>query len=231
MAVEVLEHNGFNVLVPPQDCCGLPLQSNGQFDAARRYVRSSGQCWRRTRARPARIVGTSTSCSLMLKREAREILDARGRPRPRGRRPSDVYDICEFLLCCTSAASWRTGLQPLALTVPYHAPCQQQGHGIGKPALDLMALIPELRVIENDADCCGVAGTYGIKNEKYEIAMNVGVPLFDQIEGARPTSRSATRETCRWHIEGSTGVRTVHPLEIIHRAAGLSSDAELRAPA
>jgi glycerol-3-phosphate dehydrogenase subunit C len=51
--------------------------------------------------------------------------------------------------------------------VTYHAPCQQQGHGIGKPALELMALVPGLRVIENDATCCGVAGTYGLKNEKY----------------------------------------------------------------
>ena len=25
-------------------------------------------------------------------------------------------------------------IQPLAETVTYHAPCQQQGHGIGKPA-------------------------------------------------------------------------------------------------
>ena len=28
-------------------------------------------------------------------------------------------------------------------------------------------------------------------------------------------------ETCRWHIEKATGVRTVHPVEILHRAAGL----------
>src|SRR5690242_20967510 len=39
LTVEVLEHNGFHVVVPPQDCCGLPLQSNGNFPAARKYVR------------------------------------------------------------------------------------------------------------------------------------------------------------------------------------------------
>ena len=40
MAVEVLEHNGFEVIVPPQGCCGLPLQSNGAFEPAREYVRA-----------------------------------------------------------------------------------------------------------------------------------------------------------------------------------------------
>src|SRR5438876_2287788 len=38
--VELLEHLGCQVDVPRgQRCCGLPLQSNGMFDAARRYVR------------------------------------------------------------------------------------------------------------------------------------------------------------------------------------------------
>ena len=27
--VAVLEHNGFEVILPPQNCCGLPMQSNG----------------------------------------------------------------------------------------------------------------------------------------------------------------------------------------------------------
>ena len=59
-------------------------------------------------------------------------------------------------------------------TVPYHAPCQQQGHEIGKPALDLFALIPDLRTIDTRASCCGIVGTYGLKDEKYDIAMEVG---------------------------------------------------------
>ena len=72
----------------------------------------------------------------------------------------------------------KTEFRPLPETVTYHAPCQQQGHGIGKPALDLLALVPELRTVELDATCCGIAGTYGLKREKYEIAMKVGAGLF-----------------------------------------------------
>ena len=36
-AVQVLEANGFEIIVPPQNCCGLPLLSNGEFSAAKRY--------------------------------------------------------------------------------------------------------------------------------------------------------------------------------------------------
>jgi glycerol-3-phosphate dehydrogenase subunit C len=133
-----------------------------------------------------------------------------------------VYDVCEYLVMLHDRGELALDLQPLPMTATYHAPCQQQGHGVGKPALELMGLIAELTVIETDATCCGVAGTYGIKREKFDIAMKVGSGLFDQIKAAGPDLAVCDSETCRWHIEGATGVRTVHPLEILHRAAGLS---------
>jgi glycerol-3-phosphate dehydrogenase subunit C len=220
--VQLLEWLGCQVEVPKgQLCCGLPAQSNGMFKLARKYTRRMA----RTLAPSARagvdIVGTSTSCTLMLKREAREILgledDADLRAVSDG-----IYDICEYLLMLHDRGELRTDFKPLPITVTYHAPCQQQGHGIGKPALDLMALVPELKVIENDATCCGVAGTYGLKHEKYGIAMDVGRGLFAQIAEAAPEYAVCDSETCRWHIEAATGVRSVHPIEILHRAAGLS---------
>ena len=86
MAVEVLEHNGLEVIVPKQGCCGLPLQSNGLFDDARGYVRRLAARLAPYARAGHDIVATSTSCGLMLKREAREILGRRGRRPARGRR-------------------------------------------------------------------------------------------------------------------------------------------------
>jgi glycerol-3-phosphate dehydrogenase subunit C len=166
------------------------------------------------------IVGTSTSCTLMLKREAKEILGMEGEPELE-QVSARTYDIVEFLLELHERGELATDFKPVDLTVTYHAPCQQQGHGIGKPALDLMALVPGLRVVENDASCCGVAGTYGLKKEKYAISMDVGAPLFAQIERAAPDLAVCDSETCRWHIEKATGVRSVHPVEVLHRAYGL----------
>jgi glycerol-3-phosphate dehydrogenase subunit C len=222
--VALLEHLGCQVEVPRrQSCCGLPAQSNGMFDLARRYTRRMAKRLAPAARAGVDIVGTSTSCTLMLKREAREILGLEDDPELR--LVSDrMYDICEYLLMLHDRGELRTDFGPLPLTVTYHAPCQQQGHGIGKPALELMALVPELRVIENDATCCGVAGTYGLKREKYDIAMDVGAGLFGQIGDAKPDLAVCDSETCRWHIEKATGVRTVHPIEILHRAAGLTTE-------
>jgi len=156
----------------------------------------------------------------MLKREALEILDL-GDDEDLRVVSGRVFDISEYLLALHERGELKTDFVPIAETVTYHAPCQQQGHGIGKPALELMALIPELKIVESDATCCGVAGTYGLKREKYGIAMDVGAGLFRQIEENGSDLSVCDSETCRWHIQDATGVRSVHPVEMLHRASGL----------
>jgi glycerol-3-phosphate dehydrogenase subunit C len=221
MTVALLEHNGLAVEVPKQDCCGLPLQSNGLFDDARGYVHRLAARLAPYAREGVDIVATSTSCSLMLKREALEILGMSDDPDLRVV-SERVFDICEYLLAMHERGELQTDFRPMPETVTYHAPCQQQGHGIGKPALDLLALVPELRTIETGAACCGIAGTYGLKKEKYDIAMKVGAGLFAEIGEAAPDRAVCDSETCRWQIEHATGVPAVHPVEMLHRASGLA---------
>jgi glycerol-3-phosphate dehydrogenase subunit C len=219
MTVALLEHNGYQVIVPPQGCCGLPLQSNGSFLDARSKVRRLARALAPYAQQGLPVVATSTSCGLMLKREAHEILEVEDEElRVVG---DNVYDICEFLLQLHDKGELRTDFRPLELTVPYHAPCQQRGHGIGKPALDLFALIPGLDTIELDVECCGIAGTYGFKKEKYDIAMSVGARLFDEIRDASPDVAACDSETCRWQIAHGSQTDVVHPVEILYRAYGL----------
>ena len=218
--VAVLEHNGFNVIVPKgQDCCGLPLQSNGLFDDARTYVRRLVGKLAPFAREGYDIVATSTSCGLMLKREALEILGMSNDDLEVV--SSRMYDICEFLADLHDRGELETDFEPLPMSVPYHAPCQQRGHEIGKPALDLFALIPELEVTDFDHVCCGIAGTYGLKKEKYDIAMEVGRPLFEDIRAAAPGMSVCDSETCRWQIEHGTQIESVHPIELLYRSYGL----------
>jgi glycerol-3-phosphate dehydrogenase subunit C len=216
--VAILEHNGFQVIVPKQDCCGLPLRSSGIYGAARRYVTRLAHQLSVPGTERLPIIASSTSCSLMLKREGLEILGVEDEQlRDVSRR---TYDIFEFLLELHQRGELRTDFQPVPLTIAYHAPCQQQNQEIGKPALDLLALIPSLRLVELDRACCGIAGTYGTKREKYEIAMRVGAPLFADIQDASPDLVACDSETCRWQIAKATGVTSVHPLEVLYRAYG-----------
>jgi glycerol-3-phosphate dehydrogenase subunit C len=172
-AIEVLEHLGYEVLVPAQGCCGLAEQSNGLFEQATASVRKLVKALR-SAGTDLTIVSTAGSCTGMLKHEAHEIL---------GLDDADLLDvgtrireISEFLMELHAAGELPTDFQPVELRVPYHAPCQLKSQGIGTPAADLLRLIPGLEVVDSNAVCCGIAGTYGLKKEKYEIAQAVGIP-------------------------------------------------------
>ncbi len=220
-AVAVLEHNGFEVIVPPQNCCGLPLLSNGEFDAAAGYHRGNTARLAGFARAGFPIVGTSTSCTLTLKEEAPELLDMDDEPSMVLK--MNTWDIFEFLQELHATGDLRRDFQPLALTLPYHAPCQQRAHRVGKPALEILALIPGLDVRESTARCCGIAGTYGYKVEKYQIAMDVGEELFRfvQDQGSAVRYTACDSETCRWQLEHGTDLPSRHPVEILAAAYGL----------
>ncbi|MCL2419638.1 MAG: anaerobic glycerol-3-phosphate dehydrogenase subunit C [Conexibacteraceae bacterium] len=228
--VAVLEHNGFEVIVPEQDCCGLPLQSSGLFDDARKVaLRLAHALAAQLTDEGTIIVGNASSCTLMLKREAREILGLEDDPDLR-RVAERTYDICELLLELHQQGELRTDFRAIPERIAYHAPCQQQGHWIGKPALDLLALIPELDVRELNARCCGVAGTYGLKTEKYAIAMAVGSDLFHQVDASGAAGVACDSETCRWQITHGTHLPSVHPIDYLYRAYGLDASGEAPRP-
>jgi glycerol-3-phosphate dehydrogenase subunit C len=69
-----------------------------------------------------------------------------------------------------------------------------------------------------NARCCGIAGTYGLKREKYDIAMKVGADLFGQVDASGAGLVACDSETCRWQIEHGTHRPSVHPLELLHRS-------------
>ncbi|MGC2296511.1 MAG: anaerobic glycerol-3-phosphate dehydrogenase subunit C [Candidatus Dormiibacterota bacterium] len=216
--IAVLEHNGFRVEVPRQGCCGLPLQSNGLYPAAREYVRRLTSQLSKQDLAGLDVIATSTSCGLMVKREAIEILGVEDRAVKH--LAARTYDVFEFLRSLHESGKLRTDFTPLPLTVAYHAPCQQQNQQMGKPVLDILSMVPGLKLVELDRGCCGIAGTYGTKVEKYEIAMRVGAPLFGDIREVQPDLVLCDSETCRWQISHGTGVASVHPVEILYQAYG-----------
>ncbi len=218
--VRVLERNGVAVTYPRQNCCGLPLVSNGDFDSARGYA---GKLVRRlspSASDPGVIIANSTSCGMTLKAKYRELLGMEDERTTAVSRA--VYDICEYLLELHDDGELDTGLGEIRARAVYHPPCQLMAHGIGTPALDLLALVPGLEVERSRAGCCGTAGTYGTKVEKYEIAMDVGQTLFDQVADVRPEFVVCDSETCRWHIARATGLPVYHPVQVLDHAYALA---------
>jgi glycerol-3-phosphate dehydrogenase subunit C len=92
---------------------------------------------------------------------------------------------------------------------------------MGLPAIELMEMIPGVKIQHVQADCCGIAGTYGYKKEKYQIGMDVGKPLFDQVKATGSDVAVCDSETCRWQIGHGTGAKMIHPVQLLAQAYGL----------
>lgn len=225
-AIGVLEANGYEVIVPPQNCCGLPLLSNGEFPAARRHHISNVNHLIGYAKQGIPIVGTSTSCTLTLKEEAPELLDMADEDTRLVAR--STYDINEFLLDRFADGTLRIDFQPVPLMLAYHAPCQYRAHRLGKLALEILALVPELNILDSQVACCGIAGTYGYKREKFDVAMQVGEPLFNFVRDVGGPAVICDSETCRWQITQATGLPAIHPIEILAAAYGLKVEGILQ---
>ena len=72
--VQVLEANGFEVILPPQRCCGIPMLGNGDFKGARKMGLYNVPSFLNAIRSGSDIVFSSTSCGHMIKHEYSHLL-------------------------------------------------------------------------------------------------------------------------------------------------------------
>ena len=103
-----------------------------------------------------------------------------------------------------------------------------QGHcherslvGMG-PALRLLRRIPDAEVIDLDAGCCGMAGSFGYEKEHYEVSRLVGEQrLFPALRQAEDDAVvAAAGFSCRLQIEHFTGRTALHPAQLLRIKEG-----------
>ncbi len=212
--VQVLETNGFEVTLPPQRCCGIPMLGNGDFKGARKMGLYNVPSLHNTIRSGLDIVFSSTSCGHMIKHEYSRLLTI-----PKSEEVAEhTFDIFELLRSLRELGSLHTNFKEIPLKVAYFAPCHLRSLGIGLPALEILRLIPGLQIDNIEADCCGLAGTFGFKKEKYEISQEIGRDLAEAIDRLKPEIVLSDCEGCRMQIRHLTGLKVLHPIQILRDA-------------
>jgi glycerol-3-phosphate dehydrogenase subunit C len=214
--VQVLEKNRFRVTLPRQECCGLPLIANGLFDLAAHLGERNVKSLRKSVKEGMKIVFSSPSCGMTLKQEYEKILHIPGA----SILAEHLYEVSQLLLDLHEEGRLNTNFREIRETYYYHVPCHLRALQVGLPALELLSLIPGLKVIELPEGCCGVAGTYGYKREKYAVATEVGKEIFEAVRKLKARAVISDCEACRMQIGHHTGVETFHPIQILCQAYG-----------
>jgi FAD/FMN-containing dehydrogenase/Fe-S oxidoreductase len=217
-AIELLELAGWQVRFEGTGCCGRASLSKGLVDQARRMAAGMAERLGEAAARGVPIVGVEPSCLLTLRDEYAALLPGD----PRAQAVAAATRLPEELLL-EAIAEGRLILPKEngvgSRRILFHGHCHQKALSGTSATTALLRSIPGAEVIEVDAGCCGMAGSFGFEAEHYELSMRIGeLRLFPAIRAeARETIIAATGVSCRQQIEHGTGRSARHPLEVIRQ--------------
>jgi len=209
--VEVLEANGYEVTLPPQECCGIALLGIGDFKGAREMGLKNVPSLLNAARSGTDILFSSTSCGHMIKHEYSHLLNISGSEEL----APHLFDLFEFLGNLKEEGKLNTHFKPLPLKAAYFAPCHLRSLGIAFPALEILRLIPGLSIENVEANCCGLGGMFGFKKEKYYISEEIGRDLAEAINRMSPEIVLSDCEGCRMQIRHLTGLKVLHPVQLL----------------
>ncbi len=212
-AVKVLEHMGYEVIVPRPVCCGRPMLSKGILDSAKRNAARNVASVLPYIEQGAKLVGLEPSCILSFQDDYVDLLggeDAR-------RVSENTMLIEEFVLHAQAndGAEIQFTKEPSRVMLQGH--CHQRALIGTATAMEVLTQMNGCEVEEISSGCCGMAGSFGLEKEHYDISMKIGErELFPAIREDQGGSIVVSEGmSCRHQIKDGTGVRAKHLVEVL----------------
>jgi Fe-S oxidoreductase len=212
-AVELLELAGYRVRLAAEGCCGRSSLSKGLLDDARRKAAALVAQLADT---TSPIVGCEPSCLLTLRDETLSLLPDDDRARQVAGRVRQVEELLAEAIdagdLTLAEDSWVAGRRIL-----FHGHCHQKADVGTAATVALLRRIPGAQVVELDAGCCGMAGSFGFEAEHYAVSMTIGEDRLFPAVRAEPANTviAATGVSCRQQIAHGTERRAHHPIELV----------------
>lgn len=216
----VLEAAGYRVIVIPQQaCCGRPMISKGLLDRAKVCADQNLELLYPFAESGVPIVGIEPSCLLTLRDEYLEFFPEDPRA---GVVASKAFLMEEFLLEADRTLGrpiekldFRNSTERVSLHTHCHAKSL-----IGSDPTVHMLEAAGLDVELIDSGCCGMAGSFGLEKEHYQVSMKIGEDrLFPAVRSGLAEGRTIAAHgvSCRTQIADGPGATAVHPVTLIER--------------
>jgi len=203
---DVLEAAGQRVALADNHCCGRPLISKGLLKEATEQARLNTEALYAAASSGKKIVFAEPSCLSAIREDAPSLL--------RG----ELQEKAKVVAAATVLFEEYAATLPLKLKsgppkILLHGHCHQKSMGLVPPAKELLSKIPGSTVVDLDAGCCGMAGSFGYSKDHYDVSRQIGErKLFPQVrkKGADDCV-VAGGTSCRHQISDFTGEKAQHP--------------------
>jgi FAD/FMN-containing dehydrogenase/Fe-S oxidoreductase len=215
--VDVLRHNGVEVILPKQRPAPLPAIVYGDVRTARRDLAYSVKYLAEAVGQGCKIVCSEPSAALCLREELRHYVageDASIVSR-------NTVELMNYLQDLRSQGKLKPATRPVTDKFVYHLPCHLCAVGDDTVTLRLLQEHFQIDVADLQAGCCGLSGTFGMQQKNYDLALQISESLKDALKKS-PTQNVLTEcAACKMQIEHIAPASTSHPIKLIAQAYGL----------
>ncbi len=221
----VLAHNGVETDVAYPECCGMPQLEQGDVADVAGRAKRVAQAMKPFIDQGYRVLALVPSCALMLKFEWPLLVP----DDPDVLRLSKhTSDISEYIVDIARKDGLAPGLAPLPGGVTVHIACHARAQNMGQKAAELLKLVPETK-IEVVERCSGHGGSWGLREEFFEVALKVGKPAARQAAKNGTAFVVSECPLAGTHLQqgierlgGEAPLpRNAHPIELFAQAYGL----------
>ncbi len=209
-AVEVLERGGCGVEVVKPGCCGRPLISQGLLGEAREHAERVTEGLYPLVASGKKILFLEPSCLSAVKEDIPSLL--RGEQQERAREVAQACVLFEEF-ASTLELPLRNGPSRILL----HGHCHQKSMGLLPATTALLKRIPGAAVVDLDAGCCGMAGSFGYSRDHYDVSVAIANrKLLPAVREMKPGEvLVAPGTSCRQQVKDLSGATAVHPAVLV----------------
>ncbi|MCH9037827.1 MAG: FAD-binding protein [Chloroflexi bacterium] len=217
-ATKVLEGMGFQVVLPKVTCCGRPMLSKGMMDKAKSAALTNVDSIYEHVKNGVKLVGIEPSCILSFKDDYPDLLADNERAKTVA---ENTMLIEEFVLYAQEELGAELKFTKPPKKVLLHGHCHQKALVGTAPAMQVLNSIPGCDAREIPSGCCGMAGSFGMEKEHYDMSMSIGeMTLFPAIRDAMRAGEGefemvAEGISCRQQIRDGTAKSAKHLVELL----------------
>lgn len=222
---KLLMHLGYKVEIPKHVESGRAAISKGCLKYAKKFAVKNVQLLKDKVSESHPLIGIEPSCILSFRDEYPDLVPADMRQDAMSLSKNCLlYD--EFLMKEIAEGNISADdFEDAKMEIWLHGHCHQKSLvGVDKTAKALGTLLTGAKVNVIPSGCCGMAGSFGYEKEHYKTSLAIGeMILFPAIRKAMseitdtPAIVAAPGTSCRQQIFDGTGVKAVHPIEILYR--------------
>jgi glycolate oxidase iron-sulfur subunit len=218
--IRVLQKNGCDVLLPPdQGCCGALHAHGGDLDGARELARRNIAAFEGLGVDA--IIVNAAGCGSTLKEYGHLLHDDPAWAARGAAFAAKIKDVSEFLAAITLNTA---DLRSLDITVTYQEPCHlAHAQRITQQPRTLLRAIPGLTLKEmhESALCCGSAGIYNVTQPA--MAERLGARKLDNAEATGADIIVTANPGCHLQLAGGlkrrgSAMRVRHVVEVLDEA-------------